>query len=171
MKIVFPLFIVVSILSVDIVFAKVPSAYRNIAIEEGVPMNLLYCVAKQESWRPNNKGRPWPWTLNIQGAPRYLESKQAAYIEFQNAKKYTSNIDVGLMQINYRWNRNHFSSDFEMLDPYTSIRVAAKIIKKYHSQSNDWWDAVGRYHSPGKKKHQLENAQNYRNSVRKKCES
>lgn len=171
MKILHSLIILVSIISVDSVFAGIPSAYRNIANEEGVPMDILYCIARQESWRPNNKGRPWPWTLNINGTSRYLESKNAAYLVFQNAKKHTSIIDVGLMQINYKWNRNYFASDFEMLDPYTSIRVAAKILKKYYDQSDDWWDAVGRYHSPGKKKHQIKNAQTYRTSVRKKCES
>ena len=46
-----------------------PPAYQLIALPAGVPSEVLYSVALQESGtRLRGQLVPWPWTLNVAGA-------------------------------------------------------------------------------------------------------
>ncbi len=46
-----------------------PPAYQLIALPAGVPSEVLYSVALQESGtRLRGQIVPWPWTLNVAGA-------------------------------------------------------------------------------------------------------
>ncbi|EDZ5417273.1 lytic transglycosylase domain-containing protein [Salmonella enterica subsp. enterica serovar Muenchen] len=58
-------------------------------------------------------------------------------------------IDVGIAQVNLGWNGTYFSSYYEALDPYTNLRVAARILKScYDNNPGSWIQAAGCYHHP-----------------------
>jgi hypothetical protein len=60
----------------------VPTAYRTIASERGIPHSILYAVALAESGKQvvsASAFRPWPWTLNVAGQGYYFDSKQDAW--------------------------------------------------------------------------------------------
>ena len=57
-------------------------------------------------------------------------------------------IDIGLMQVNWRYHRQSLENPQLALDPYHNLRVAAKILQDCHQSHQDWWDAVGCYHAP-----------------------
>ncbi len=56
------------------------------------------------------------------------------------------NIDVGLMQINWRYHKNNFKNITEAFDPYYNVSYAVSYLRK-HKQNMNWWQSVGRYHS------------------------
>ncbi len=148
---------------------SVPVIYRSIAESNNVPADILYCIAIQESKRVDKNGYPWSWTMNIQGKSYYYDSKREAYAAFQEAKRRTELIDVGAMQINWRWNKSYFDRETEIFDPVTNLNVGAKILRQRYEETKDWWVAVGKYHSPGGSEKQRHAADYYSSSVRKIC--
>jgi hypothetical protein len=56
------------------------------------------------------------------------------------------NMDIGMMQINYRVHGNKFANVSSMFEPNTNVRYAVTYLLE-HRQSRDWWGSVGRYHS------------------------
>src|SRR5690606_11626175 len=47
-----------------------PTAYQQIARQAGIPAEILYAIALQESaLLLRGQLRPWPWTLNVAGRP------------------------------------------------------------------------------------------------------
>ncbi len=57
-----------------------------------------------------------------------------------------NNVDVGMMQINWRVHGRHFRSVAEVLEPRANLRYAVNYLLA-HRQTRDWWGSVGRYHS------------------------
>lgn len=151
----------------------VPSGYRRIAAEYGVPAAILYAIGLTESKRRINVGgrrveRPWPWTLNVGGKGHYYETREDAWqaLEAFRAQGRRS-IDIGLMQVNWHYNGDRLKNPYSALDPYYNLRVAAQILRDCHEASGDWWAAVGCYHSPGKTQAARQRAQRYRARVRR----
>jgi hypothetical protein len=56
------------------------------------------------------------------------------------------NVDVGMMQINWRVHGKNFRSVAEALEPSANLRYAVNYLLQ-HRQTMDWWGSVGRYHS------------------------
>lgn len=56
------------------------------------------------------------------------------------------NLDLGLMQINWKVHGNHFGSVNDLFNPVINVNYAASYLLE-HRQTRDWWGAVGRYHS------------------------
>jgi hypothetical protein len=56
------------------------------------------------------------------------------------------NMDIGLMQINWRYHGNKFASLAEAFDPFKNASYAVEYLQK-HREERDWWQSVGRYHS------------------------
>lgn len=56
------------------------------------------------------------------------------------------NVDVGMMQINWKVHGKHFRSVAEVLTPAANLRYAVSYLLN-HRQTRDWWGSVGRYHS------------------------
>lgn len=56
------------------------------------------------------------------------------------------NVDVGMMQINWRVHGQHFSSVRQALEPTNNIGYAVGYLLE-HRATRDWWGSVGRYHS------------------------
>ncbi len=56
------------------------------------------------------------------------------------------NVDVGMMQINWKVHGKHFRSVAEVLEPANNLNYAVRYLLN-HRQTRDWWGSVGRYHS------------------------
>ena len=132
--------------------AGVPAGYRTVAAEQGVPASLLYAVALAESGTvvdARRHRRPWPWTLNVSGQGRFFPSRQAASQALEaELTAGRESVDIGLMQINWRYHKARLASPTRALDPYHNLRVAAEILRDCYRRRGDWWDAVGCYHAP-----------------------
>jgi soluble lytic murein transglycosylase-like protein len=148
--------------------AQVPAGYANVAAQYSIPPKLFYAIALQESSYPlgNKTTKPWPWTLNVNGVGyRYATREEAWRAAEKFMRSGTEQIDIGLMQINWRWNKALLKSSWQALDPYYNLHVAAYILHGHYSIQKDWWTAVGKYHSPGNHAKQRQRALKYRNRV------
>jgi hypothetical protein len=130
----------------------VPSGYQAIAAEQAIPEAIFYAVALAESGRivESQAGRrPWPWTLNVGGKGYYyatrLEAWQALRDWLAQGKR---SIDIGLMQVNWRYHQSRLGDPWQALDPYHNLRVGAEILQGCYANRQDWWDSVGCYHAP-----------------------
>jgi soluble lytic murein transglycosylase-like protein len=126
-----------------------PTAYRVAAQRAGVPSIVLYAVALQESGMTRRgRHRPWPWTLNVDGAPQRHTTRAEACASLQEALRSVrpTRVDVGLGQINYGFHRQRVDHPCELLDPYRNLRIASQILRELHTPGDDWLIAVGRYH-------------------------
>ena len=141
-----------------------PPGYRSVAAECGVPAALFYALALAESGtRIDAALRPWPWTLNVAGEGRMFVSRAAAWAELRQALAAGErSIDIGVMQVNWRYHREALQDPWQALDPYYNLRVAAGILVDCHELRGDWWEAVGCYHAP----QAAERASRFRDRVR-----
>ncbi|MEO0372968.1 MAG: transglycosylase SLT domain-containing protein [Pseudomonadota bacterium] len=119
------------------------------AQERGVPISVMKAITRTETGR-NQGGRltPWPWTVNMEGAGHWFDSRGAAedYVAKHHARGARS-YDVGCFQINYRWHGQHFTSIEAMFDPLTNARYAARFLSELFAETGDWSAAAGAYHS------------------------
>lgn len=128
-----------------------PPAYQLIALPAGVPSEVLYSVALQESGtRIRGQLVPWPWTLNVAGAGYRFATKddacRALMVALQTAGPHR--VDVGLGQTNMGANGHRYSSPCEGLDPYKNLMVTAQILAEQKVRGGDWITAAGHYHRP-----------------------
>jgi hypothetical protein len=102
-----------------------------------VPVQLLVAISRVES-------SDHPWALNIEGKSIYAKDRQ----ETEHFLKHASDdVDIGLMQVNYRiWGQHLGLTKDDLLDPYTNAWAGAVILRFYLSQY-PFWEAIGRYHS------------------------
>ena len=130
----------------------VPSGYRIVAAERAIPDALFYAVALAESGRALNTDgirRPWPWTLNVAGDGYYYATRIEAWQALRDwLKKGKRSIDIGLMQINWRYHHERLGDPWQALDPYHNLRVGAGILQDCYATEHDWWASVGCYHAP-----------------------
>jgi len=148
----------------SLVQADIPDGYRKVAKDYSIPVSLLYSVALQESEKPG-VGKPWPWTINYKGKGIYFKSRNELFNYADNlVEKNEFNFDLGLMQVNWRWNSGYFRSLWSATDPYINLNTGAKIIYNYYRKSKSFEDAIGKYHAPNNK----ENAEKYVELVRYK---
>ena len=93
-------------------------------------------------------------SFTVQGRhfSKRFESKNLAvsFVENILGQGY-KNIDIGLMQINWKYHGENFTNVSEALDPYHNANYAVSYLQK-HRKTRDWWGSVGRYHS-GTNKH------------------
>ncbi len=130
--------------------AEICDAVAGIAAREaGLSVSMLRALTRTETGRARN-GRltPWPWTVNMEGAGRWFDTRNEAlaYARKHHARGATS-FDVGCFQINYRWHHKAFTSVEAMFDPLENARYAAKFLLELKSEGVDWQKAVGHYHS------------------------
>ncbi|EAR50727.1 transglycosylase, Slt family protein [Oceanicola granulosus HTCC2516] len=125
------------------------TAARTAAAETNVPLSVLVAISLTETGRRRGgETRPWPWTVNMEGAGHWFDDAQEAlsYTERQfDAGKRS--FDVGCFQINYRWHGQHFPSISAMFDPVANARYAARFLVDLHEEFGDWSRAAGAYHS------------------------
>jgi len=131
---------------------NVPNGYRAIAAEYEIPYSVLYAIALAESGMGSNDNsirRPWPWTLNVAGRGHYYSSRKSAWhaLNYFLARGEKS-IDIGLMQVSWKYHKDKLGNTWQALDPYHNLRIAAVILQDCFKQRRDWWASVGCYHSP-----------------------
>ena len=144
---------------------SVPSGYRIVASESAIPDAIFYAVALAESGRvlkTDGVLRPWPWTLNVAGDgyyyPTRIEAWQALTGWLKDGKR---SVDIGLMQVNWRYHQERLGTPWQALDPYHNLRVGAEILQECYTTRQDWWASVGCYHAPSNP----ERADQYRQRV------
>ncbi|WP_431033352.1 lytic transglycosylase [Pseudomonas yamanorum] len=128
-----------------------PQAYQMAARSADIPSTVLFAIALQESGiRVRGQLLPWPWTLNIAGAPFRFASRQAACEALLQAlaQHDAKRVDVGLGQTNLGYHGQRFSSPCDALDPYRNLAVTAALLREHHATTGDWVLAAGRYHRP-----------------------
>ncbi len=130
----------------------VPNGYRVIAAEYGIPYTVLYAVALAESGVGTiDKGThlPWPWTLNVSGRGHFYTSREAAWNALNTyIARGERSIDIGLMQVNWRYHEDKLRDTWRALDPYFNLRVGAGILRQCFEQRDEWCEGVGCYHAP-----------------------
>ena len=131
--------------------APLPAGYAVMGQRFGVPPMVLYGVALQESAKLFGPfALPWPWTLNVQGAPMRYPTYGAAVAGMRGfIAGGICNVDAGLMQVNWGYHRDKLVEPARALDPYPNIAVGAHILRTHFAETRDWYTAVGRYHAPG----------------------
>lgn len=147
----------------------VPEMYRLVAEENRVPAKLFYALILNESRSLISAGDqsrvlPWPWTINHRGKPHFFPSRDKAY-KFAKSlvERGDKQFDVGLGQLNWRWQEQRFSGLWEAFDPYTNLNAAARHLREQYNrpECNSWELAVGCYHRPGQRIQDKERARDY----------
>lgn len=118
--------------------------------EAGLPDGLLPAISLVEAGRGDGKGgiAPWPWTLNEGGKGMYFDTREEAlsYLEDAIARGVT-NIDIGCMQLNWKWHSAGFASAEDMIDPERNTRYAALFMVELEQRLGAWETAAAAYHS------------------------
>lgn len=136
---------------------RIPPGYANVAREFGIPGAFLYGVALQESAMlvgraGQRRSLPWPWTLNVAGTPARFASRAAAEHGLRRALGAgIDSVDVGPMQVNWRYHKHRLVSVERALEPYSNLRVGAALLAEHFADCQSWPEAIGRYHSPANK--------------------
>lgn len=128
-----------------------PPAYQLIAQPYGIPSEVLYSLALNESAVPLRGQRvPWPWTLNVKGASLYYPTRGEACRALLAALSSVDpkRVDSGLGQVNMGWHGHRFDSPCDSLDPYKNLNVASQILLEQKARGGDWITAAGHYHHP-----------------------
>ena len=130
--------------------ADIPPAYRNAVRQTGLPAEIPYAIALTESRRSlgDNRERPWPWTLNIQGKGFFFPTREAALAKLKAVLAAgIRNVDIGLLQINWRAHHDRLKTPENALDPYANLQAGIAILFDEIRATGDLWRAIGQYHS------------------------
>lgn len=132
----------------------IPPGYVRVAHDHGVPAALLFGIALQESLRlvsarGQRRPLPWPWTLNIGGTGHYYEQRSTALSALlATLRAGRREVDIGVMQVNWACHQQRLGTPQTALEPYHNLHVGAAILAEAFASTNDWREAVGRYHAP-----------------------
>jgi soluble lytic murein transglycosylase-like protein len=111
----------------------------------GVPLAVFYAVGLNETGGPNGLQ---PYAMNIDGRPSANPTLQDGLAAFAAARRNGARlIDVGCMQINYKYHGAKFASVAEMFDPAHNIDYAARFLKELRAREGSWTLAVARYNA------------------------
>jgi len=114
---------------------------QKVEFENQIPSGLLQAIAKVESGYH-------PYAVNVAGRPVIAKNIiQATAVIEEALSSGIQNIDIGLMQINYRWHGEKFQSYTEMLNPKTNIKYAGALLAGLYRQHGSWHKAIRYYHS------------------------
>jgi hypothetical protein len=72
-------------------------------------------------------------------------AEATAFVNRMFASGYR-NMDLGLMQINWKVHGSKFNNVSELFRPERNVNYAVNYLLE-HRQTRDWWGSVGRYHS------------------------
>jgi hypothetical protein len=112
---------------------------------------LLAAIGVVESGRTDPRTgtrRPWPWTINAEGAGTYFPSKAAAITAVQALQaRGVQSVDVGCMQVNLMHHPQAFRSLEDAFDPRINAAYAARFLNSLHARTADWPAAAAAYHS------------------------
>ena len=149
----------------------IPKAYREVANQFAIPVEVFYALILQESGRSTKSGfKPWPWTLNVAHQPYRYSNRIEAETALLNFIQQESRIAVGLGQIYLPAHGHVFEHVSTLLSPRVNLEYAASLLAseyRYLERKGkaNWWLAAGRYHHPSKEHY----AKEYRSLVYLKC--
>jgi soluble lytic murein transglycosylase-like protein len=105
----------------------------------GISVDLLAAVAWAES-------KMLPYALNVRGKAYYCTSREQALRMLGEIE--TGNVDIGLLQVNYRlWGEPLGLQKEDLLDSKVCAIIGAMILTYNLQRHRDPWVAIGRYHS------------------------
>ena len=114
---------------------------KNTEQQYSIPSGLLMAIATIESGMN-------AYAVNVNGKSVLASNSREASSFIANARSHgISNIDVGIMQLNYRWHASGFASMQEMLNPQKNIEYAASFLLRLKKQHGTWHKALRYYHS------------------------
>ena len=110
-----------------------------------VPLAVFYAVGLQETGTRNGLQ---PYAMNIEGRAVSSATLGDALRAFAAARgRGTQLIDIGCMQINYRYHGDQFPSVDAMFDPARNVDYAAKFLRGLKAREGSWTLAVARYNA------------------------
>lgn len=119
--------------------------YDAASSEYNIPKGILYAISVHESGK---NGKPWPWTLNVDGASYYYNSRiqecDAIKIFLKNGAQF---IDIGPMQMDWEYHGNMFLNVWQATNPEVNISASAFLLNKLYKETGSWHKAVAYYHS------------------------
>jgi len=122
-----------------------PKAEPFVALSDKVDPYVLAGIAMNES---AYRGRPWPWTLNVAGQGMFFATREDAHTVVQRLiAANRCDFDVGIMQVNWCYHRQRFSSAWDALGPLNNVRAAEAILADNKQRSGSPMTAVAWYHS------------------------
>lgn len=128
---------------------ELPSDFVRAAERENVDPFLLLAIALKESKMGDKEQvSPSPFAIRDETGSYYFDNKEEAerYLE-RSIHSGRTNIDVGMMQINYGQHRGFVTDPKTMLDPYLNARIGARILRQaMDSVPTDTVLGIGRYH-------------------------
>ena len=110
---------------------------------------IVYAIALCESGVGDGRGNlaPHPWMLGYAGRDVRAATKAEAAGLLAEVMPGT-NVDIGLMQVNWAAHHWRVGSAIELLDPERNVRVAGEILRvAMESAAGDLVLGLGRYHS------------------------
>ncbi len=119
--------------------------------QAALPANMLVSIGMVESGRADplsGKIQPWPWTVNVDGAGHYFDSKDDA-IAFTRLAETSGaqDVDVGCFQISLQNHPDAFADLNAAFDPTTNATYAAGFLTQLKAQTGSWDAAIADYHS------------------------
>jgi len=125
--------------------ADIRALISKAEIKHKIPSGLLGAIAKVES-------NTSEFAINVGGKATYARTlNEAVTIANTQINAGTQNIDLGVMQLNYRWHEKQFSNLKEMLSPEKNIAYAASLLSSLYKQHGNWQEAIRYYHSANPK--------------------
>jgi hypothetical protein len=119
--------------------------------ESKLPAHVLNAISLRESGRldpETGRVRPWPWTINYQGAGHFYASKADAIEAVQEIQAAGGqSIDVGCMQVNLQQHPNAFANLDDAFDPTRNASYAGRFLTALFGDFHDWGPAIAAYHS------------------------
>jgi soluble lytic murein transglycosylase-like protein len=131
--------------------AQCEQAVREAEAKAHTPAGMLAAVGQVESGRPDprtGRMRPWPWTIDADGAGQFFATKAEA-IAATNALETAGvrSIDVGCMQVNLMHHPEAFASLEQAFDPASNAAFAARFLRELYRRTRAWPKAIAAYHS------------------------
>lgn len=115
------------------------------------PLGMLASIGQVESGRRdpvNGAMRPWPWTIDADGAGQFFATKaQAVAAVAALQAQGVRSIDVGCMQVNLMHHPDAFRSLDQAFDPASNTAYAVSFLNDLYRLTGIWPKAIAAYHS------------------------
>jgi hypothetical protein len=131
--------------------AMCEAAIAGAETDTRLPARVLTAISLRESGRidpDSGRVRPWPWTINFEGAGHFYASKEEAIAAVQAIQASGGqSIDVGCMQVNLMHHPDAFATLDEAFDPKHNANYAGRFLTALFGALGDWGTAIAAYHS------------------------
>ncbi len=144
-----------------------PKGFVHVAQQCNVPAKNLYAIALTETETAMEGGGSGVWqnSINWKGKSYFFSSRQETYdFALSLLHRGYESFDVGIMQVNWKWQKHRGYSLWELTDIQTNVKVGCEILREGYKARGNWILAAGYYHAPNHK----ENAERYMKIYAKK---